>query len=147
MDRALRRQAGADAVDIDTLGGVATYVLVEPRAIDFAPWLVGSPGLGSRAWNLHSDESYWTYFHEEYSWLRTIQRKPVVLHFEAEKLARWEVLEPLHAVSSGYDALDALQQRPTLFLLATGLALPNALAHLGALALLRHILLDRRNLR
>jgi len=35
--------------------------------------------------------------------------RPVVLHFEAEKLVRWEVTEPIPAVSSRYDALGALK--------------------------------------
>ena len=45
-------------------------------------------------------ESSWSYVHEERDWFIVI-RKPVVLHFESEKLVGWEVLEPTPAVSSG----------------------------------------------
>ena len=36
----------------------------------------------------------------------TVEEKPVVLHFEAEKLVRWEVLAPVPVVSSGYTYRD-----------------------------------------
>ena len=75
--------------------------------------------------------TFWTYTHEEQDWFVTLHpmapliaavirvsenewhniyvtRKPLVLHFEAEKLVRWEVIEPAPVVSSGYDALGAL---------------------------------------
>ncbi len=72
-----------------------------------------------------SAESRWTYSHEEQNWAFTlfpltplvipftlavgdgwkaayVISKSVVLHFEAEKLVRWEVIEPVPVVSSGY---------------------------------------------
>ena len=81
-------------------------------------------------------ESSWTYVHEEQAWFPTVifsslvlphcilftalmpfygghpcfgqyvEEKPVVLHFEAEKLVRWEVLAPVPVVSSGYTYRD-----------------------------------------
>ncbi len=72
-------------------------------------------------------ESDWTYVHEEYdgfitsffwpmaplfvaaSWLLNFEwdelymnTSDVLLHFEDEKLVRWDVIEPVPAVSSGY---------------------------------------------
>lgn len=40
----------------------------------------------------------------------TIEEKPVVLHFEEEKLVRWEVIEPVPVVSSGYAPNSALHE-------------------------------------
>ena len=78
---------------------------------------------------LEGVDSSWTYQHEEQNWFFTVHplaplfipiivldsdltwpeasrevyvtRKPVILYFEQEKLARWEVIEPPPAVSSG----------------------------------------------
>lgn len=74
---------------------------------------------------LRGGESSWTYSHEEQNWFFTLHpltpffipinlvvgdlwklpyvtSKPVVLQFEEQKLVRWEVIEPVPVVSSGY---------------------------------------------
>ncbi|MCH7643396.1 MAG: hypothetical protein IH974_01050 [Myxococcales bacterium] len=79
----------------------------------------GEPDSWTHSWGA---ESSWRYVHEEQNWIGTfhpvmplvipfivfdsdltwseasrevyVKRKPVVLYFEAEKLVRWEVIEP-----------------------------------------------------
>ena len=82
--------------------------------------------------------TFWTYTHEETDWgmfilphailsipictaipdvpwdCLYVSSRPLFLHFEAEKLAWWEVIKPVPVVSSGYDpfyALREMQQR------------------------------------
>ena len=46
MEKALRRQLGADAVDLDTRAGRAHYTLAEPVRIDFAAIEKAAVGAG-----------------------------------------------------------------------------------------------------
>ena len=65
-------------------------MFIFPQVLLSIPILAVWPG---RSW----DESY-------------VKEIPLVLHFEDEKLVRWQVTEPVPAVSSGYDALAAQEK-------------------------------------
>lgn len=98
----------------------------EPVATDAVWDPPGAPWAWNGTWTYEAKSS-WTYPNEEQDWSFTYNPltplmiplhvvvgelwkfdyviiKPVVLHFEGEKLARWEVIEPVPVVSSGYNA-------------------------------------------
>ena len=125
--------ACATPFPLDNLEEGMTYETVrenfgEPEAFGVDPPFDASAG------------TFWTYVHEEQDWFLTfhpfvqlfslvlrfippspevydrwnfgyVNGMPVVLHFEDEKLAHWEVIRPAPVVSSGYDALGALRQQ------------------------------------